>query len=315
MKLLAYSIRRILVAIPILLGVLTIVFLLARVAPGDPASAALGDFASKASVDALREKMGLNDPLYVQYGKYLYDIARGDLGESMISGRPVIEQVKDVLPYTLELTFTGVFIGSIIGVLLGIWTALKRNTAIDYAGRILSLAGLSLPAFFLAIILMYIFSIWLGILPAVGGGDLTDFKSNLTHLILPATAMAALMASYTTRMARSSVLNVLGEDYVRTARAKGLPESIVILKHAVRNALIPIVAVVGVYTVVMIGSSVMVEIVFARPGLGKLMVGAMKQRDYMTLQSVMVLYASFVVFINLLTDLAYGLIDPRIRYR
>lgn len=311
---LAYAIRRILISIPILLAVVTIVFLLIRVAPGDPATAALGDYASKSAVEALRERMGLNDPLYIQYVKFIYGLIKGDFGESLITSKSVASQIKYVLPYTLELTAAGIIIGAIFGIPLGILTALKRNTSIDYIGRIFSLGGLSVPAFYLGIILLYIFAVKLDIFPVVGGGDLSNFKDNLAHLVLPALTLGLIMTAYVTRMARSSILNVLNEDYIRTAKAKGLTRRVVIYKHALKNALIPILAVIGVYSVVLIGSSVMTEIIFSRPGLGKMMVGAMKQRDYITLQSILVIYATFVVIINLITDLAYGLIDPRIRY-
>ncbi len=311
---LTYTIRRILISIPILLAVVTIVFLLIRVAPGDPATAALGDYASKAAVEALRERMGLNDPLYVQYARFIWGLIKGDLGESLITGKSVASQIRYVLPYTLELTLAGIILGSIFGIPLGILTALKRNTSFDYIGRIFSLGGLSVPAFYLGIILLFIFAVKLDIFPVVGGGDLLDLEDNLRHLVLPALTLGLIMTAYVTRMARSSILNVLNDDYIRTAKAKGLSKRVVIYKHALRNALIPILSVIGVYSIVLIGSSVMTEIVFSRPGLGKLMVGAMKQRDYITLQSVMVIYATFVVLINLVTDVIYGLIDPRIRY-
>jgi len=309
-----YAIRRILISIPILLAVLTIVFLLVRVAPGDPAIAILGDYASKEAVEALRERMGLNKPLWQQYIDFLWGLARGDLGRSMISGVPVASQVARALPYTLELTLAGIVLGAIFGVPLGVLTALRRNRLPDYLGRTFSLAGLSFPTFYLGILLLLLFSVKLGLFPAVGGGDLRDMKDNLHHLFLPALTLGLIMTAYVTRMSRSAILNVLSEDYVRTARSKGLLERIVIYKHALKNALIPIISVIGVYAIVLTGGAIMVEIVFSRPGLGKMMVGAMKQRDYMTLQSIMVLYSGFVVIVNLLTDLAYGFIDPRIRY-
>jgi peptide/nickel transport system permease protein len=311
---LTFAIRRILVSIPILLAVLTLVFLFIRVAPGDPAVAALGDYASREAVEALRERMGLNAPLPVQYFRFLRDLACGDLGKSLITGVPVSQEVARVLPYTLELTTGGILIGAILGVPLGVLTALRRNTIADYLGRVFSLAGLSIPAFYLGILMMLLFSIKLGLFPVVGGGDIHDLGDNLYHLVLPALGLGLIMTAYVTRMSRSATLNVLNEDYIRTARAKGLQERVVLLRHALRTALIPIISVIGVYSIVLIGSSVMTEVVFSRPGLGKMMVGAMKQRDYTALQSIMVIYALFVVLINLLTDLAYGLIDPRIRY-
>ncbi len=309
-----YIIRRILISIPILLAVLTLVFLIVRVAPGDPAQAILGDYASKEAVEALREKMGLNKPLWQQYIEFLWGLVRGDLGRSMISGVPVAKQVAYALPYTLELTLSGIIFGAVLGIPLGIYTALRRNQLPDYLGRVLSLAGLSFPTFYLGILLILVFAVGLRLFPVVGGGDLHDLKDNLRHLFLPGLTLGLIMTAYVTRMSRSSILNVLNEDYVRTARSKGLAERLVIYKHVLKNALIPIISIIGVYSIVLIGGSVLVEIVFSRPGLGKLMIGAMLQRDYITLQSIMVIYAGFVVLINLITDLAYGLVDPRIRY-
>lgn len=310
----AYIIRRVLVSIPILLAVLTLVFLLVRVAPGDPAVAALGDYASQEAVERLREKMGLDAPLWIQYFRFLGGLVRGDLGRSLITGRPAAAQIASVLPYTLQLSISGILIGSILGVPLGIITALRRNSFADYLGRTFSLAGLSVPAFYLGILLMLLFSIKLDLFPVVGGGELYDLKDNLYHLFLPALSLGLIMTAYVTRMSRSAMLNVLNEDYIQTARSKGIREQAVIYKHALKNAFIPIISVIGVFSIVLIGSSVMTEVVFSRPGLGKMMVGAMKQRDYIMLQSIMVIFASFVIIINLLTDVAYGLIDPRITY-
>lgn len=310
-----FAIRRILQSIPILFVVLTLVFVIARVLPGDPAVAALGDYASKEAVEALRVKMGLDAPLWLQYLRFLRDLCQGNLGVSMITGYPVREQLLKVLPYSLELTFGAILLGFLFGIPLGIPSAVRRNSFIDYFNRLFSLMGLSVPAFYLGILLMLVFSIRLRWFPVVGGGDLSNLSSNLRHLFLPALSLGLIMTAYVTRMTRSSLLNVLREDYVRTARAKGISEPVVLLKHALRNALLPVVALGGVYAVVLIGSSVMTEIVFSRPGLGSLMVGAIKQRDYTTLQSVMVFYAVIVVVFNLVTDLIYGLIDPRIQYR
>ena len=309
-----YAMRRILQSIPILLIVLTLVFFVVRVLPGDPATAALGDYASKDAINALRAKMGLDVPLWLQYLRFLGDLGRGNLGTSIITGYSVSAQMVKVLPYTLTLTFCAISLGYLFGLPLGLSAAIRRNSFIDYFNRIFSLLGLSIPAFYLGILLILLFSIKIPIFPVVGGGDFYNLKDNLSHLFLPALTLGLLMTAYITRMSRSSILNILGEDYVRTAHAKGVAENRVLYKHVLRNALIPIVALGGLYAVVLIGSSVMVEIVFSRPGLGTLMVGAIKQRDYTTLQSVMVLYTVIVVLINLLTDLIYGFIDPRIKY-
>jgi ABC-type dipeptide/oligopeptide/nickel transport system permease component len=310
-----YVVRRILQSIPILFIVLTMVFVIVRILPGDPAVAALGDYASKEAVTALREKMGLNAPIWIQYLRFLRDLCQGNLGKSMITGYPVAAQLMKVVPYSLELTFSAILFGFLFGIPLGIPAAVRRNSFIDYFNRVFSLMGLSIPAFYLGILLMLVFSIKFKLFPVVGGGDLSSLSSNLRHLFLPALSLGLIMTAYVTRMTRSSLLNILREDYVRTARSKGISERIVLLKHALRNALIPIIVLGGIYAVVLIGSSVMTEIVFSRPGLGSLMVGAIKQRDYTTLQSVMVFYAVIVVVLNLITDLIYRLIDPRIQYR
>ena len=309
-----YAIRRILISIPILLTVVTLVFFLVRSMPGGPAIAVLGDYASKEAVEALEKEMGLDIPIWQQYQVFLKSLLRGDLGKSLITGMPIAPQVARVLPYTLELTVSSALFGVFFGIPLGVFTALRRNRMFDYIGRTFSLAGISLPSFFLGILMMLMFSIKLDLFPVMGGGDIHNFGDSLHHLFLPGLTLGLMMTAYITRTTRSSMLNVLREDYVRTARAKGLRERIVIYGHSLRNALLPVVSFVGVYTIVLIGSSVLVEIVFSRPGLGGMMVGAISQRDYMTLQSVMIIYASLVVIINLLTDLSYGLIDPRIRY-
>ncbi|MCX7751052.1 MAG: ABC transporter permease [Candidatus Bipolaricaulota bacterium] len=310
----SYVLRRLLMAVPALLAAYTLVFLFIRVAPGDPAVAALGDYASAEAVQALRERMGLNAPLIVQYGRGLLGYLRGDLGQSLITGIPIGAQVASVLPHTLELTFAGLLIGILLGVPTGVLTAVKRNRLPDYIGRTFALAGLSVPAFYLGILLILAFAVGLRWFPVMGAGEFSNPTANLRHLVLPAFTLGIIMTAFVTRMTRSALLNVLREEYVRSARAKGLRERTVIYLHALRNALIPVVAVVGSQAAVLIGDSVMTEIVFTRPGLGRLMVQAMNQRDYIALQSMIVLYAGLVVVINLVTDLLYGVVDPRIRY-
>ena len=310
---LKYALHRTLLTILTLFIIFTIVFFVVRVIPGDPATAALGDYASKQAVDALREKMGLNDPLPVQYLRSLGDLLRGDFGESMITGLPVSEQVRYVLPYSLELAVFAILIGVAFGVPIGVYTAVKRNTIVDHLGRIFSLAGLSVPAFYLAVLMMLIFAVKLDIFPATGGGDLDDWADNLKHLVLPGITLGLIMTASVTRLTRSAMLNVLSEDYIRTARSKGLKERTVIFKHALRSAMIPVLSVIGIWIVGVIGSSVTTEMVFVRPGLGKMLVGAILQRDYTTLQSLIIIYAAMVAIVNLLTDWTYGLVDPRVR--
>jgi ABC-type dipeptide/oligopeptide/nickel transport system permease component len=310
-----YIIRRVLFAIPILLAVFTLVFLVVRVIPGDPAVAALGDYASEEAVEALRERMGLNQPLISQYFTFLGNLLQGDLGVSLINGKPIREQIAHVLPYTLQLTFTGVLFGSLIGIPLGVYTAINRNTLPDYVGRVISLLGLSVPAFYFGILLMFLFAIKLDLFPAVGGGDIQEEPiGSLKYLVLPGLTLGAIMAASVTRITRSAMLNVLNDDYVRTARAKGLQESTVMFRHALRSALLPVVSITGLWVASLIGDSVLTEVVFSRPGLGKMLIGAILQRDYTALQSIMVIYAAFVVIVNLLTDLTYGFLDPRITH-
>lgn len=308
-----YVLNRLLFALPIFLGVVTIVFIVVRVLPGDPAAVALGDYASRDAVEALRQRLGLDKPILVQYAAYLAGLTRGDLGKSLISGIPVREEIAHNLPYTLQLTLLAMVIGVLIGI-PGVLNALTRNRLPDSIGRVLSLFGLSVPAYYLGILLILLFAIALRAVPAVGAGDLRDPADAFRHLILPAGTLGLVMAAAVTRFTRSPVLNTLGQDFVRTARAKGLRAFTVIVRHTLRAALIPIVSLAGLWSIGLIGDSVTTEIVFARPGLGSLMVGAMLQRDYTALQSVMVVYTAFVVVINLATDILYGFVDPRIRY-
>lgn len=312
---LRHILRRLLLAIPTLLAVFTIIFILVRVAPGDPAVAALGDQASAAAVEARREMLGLNEPLWKQYLTFLGDLTRGDLGRSLISQKPVNEQIQFVLPYTLELTGAAIVIGLLLGIPTGVITAVHRNKPIDYIGRVASLFGLSFPAFYLGILLIFFLSVKVDLFPAVGAPEFSEPAANLHALVLPALTLGLIETAYIARMARSVMLTVLGDDYVRTAHAKGLANLVVLTRHALRAALIPIVSLVGIFAISLIGSSVLVEEVFARPGLGKLMVGATKQKDYTTLQAIMVVYSLIIVVINLVTDMVYTLVDPRVRYQ
>jgi len=312
---LKYAIRRMIFVLPTLWAVVTFVFFLIRSVPGGPALAVLGSYATEESIRELEKQMGLDKPILVQYGTFLKDLCCGDLGKSLITKKPVSSEVAKALPYTIDLTVSGMVIGILLGVPIGVMTALKRNRAPDYVGRILSLVGISMPEFYVGILLMYLFSIKLDLFPVLGGGNLNIMSSRLYHLALPALTLGIIMTAFISRMVRSSMLNVLREDYVRTARAKGLKERIVIYKHALRNALIPTITVIGLYSSILMGGSVLTEIIFSRPGLGKMMVFAVKDRDYITLQSVIIIFSAFVFLINLLTDLFYTLVDPRIEYR
>ncbi len=301
-------------AIPTMFVVLIFIFVVMRILPGDPAYAILGDEAPPEALEQFRQAWGLNDPLWVQFVHYLGDLLRGDLGLSMANRRAILPQILRALPYTMDLTLAGLAVGLVFGIPLGVFTAQYRNTFIDYSARVFSLVGLSTPSFYLGILLIFFLAYKIHLFPVIGAGDLSDPWSRLSHLVLPALSVGLTQMAYITRVTRSTFLEVINAEYVQTARAKGLKESVVMYKHALRNSLIPVISVVGIYVGVLIGSSILVTIVFNRPGLGKLMVGAITTHDYTMLQAIMVMYAGIIVLVNLVTDLAYGIVDPRIRY-
>ena len=306
--------RRLAFAIVTLFAVLTLVFVLVRIVPGDPAQLILGDQASREAIETLRHRLGLDMSISQQYVAFLSGALRGDWGVSMISGQPVIGEVLKVLPWTIELTLVSLIIGVALGVPAGVYAAIHRNRFVDYLVRVSSLLGLSFPPFVAAIILLLLFAIalpWFPVISARSGSALAWYQS----ITLPAVSLGLITAAYVTRVTRSAMLEVLSEDYVRTARAKGVPWRVVVWRHSLRNALIPIITVVGLYLGILIGNSVLTEIVFSRPGLGKLLIGALNQRDYPMLQGMMVIYTLVVVLVNLLTDLAYGFADPRVKLK
>ena len=305
--------RRLLAAIPTLLAVLTLVFVIMRIVPGDPAVAILGDRATPEAVTALQAKLGLDRPLWDQYVDFLRQYLSGDFGVSMVNNRPILADIAAVLPHTIDLTVAAMLIGMLIGIPAGVSAALHRNGVIDVAARLLSLLGLSFPVFVSGIFLLLAFALHWRIFPVIGNANLADPLDRLTKLVLPASTLGLVMAAYITRVTRSAMLHVLSEDYIRTARAKGVPWRGVVWRHGLRNAGLPVVTVVGLYVGILIGNSVLTEIVFNRPGLGRIIVGALSQRDYTTLQGLMVSYCFLIVMVNLLTDLAYGAIDPRVK--
>jgi ABC-type dipeptide/oligopeptide/nickel transport system permease component len=240
-------------------------------------------------------------------------LVRGDLGNSLVLGGSILELLRQVMPFTAVIVFGGIFIGVAIGIPLGVLSAVHRNSWIDYLTRLGSLCGVSMPGFVIGILFILVFSVWLRWLPMVGGGDPSDLGSLLSRALMPCLAGGLAMAAYVTRLARSTMLEVINEDYVRTARAKGLVDQVVLYKHALRNAFIPILTLIGIYIVVVVGDSIAIEIVFSRPGFGRLVQGAIAQRDYTMLQSIFMLYVAFSAVVNLMLDLLYGIIDPRIR--
>jgi ABC-type dipeptide/oligopeptide/nickel transport system permease component len=305
--------RRLASALPTVFIALALVFFIARILPGDPALAILGDSASEPALAALREKLGLNRPVWAQFASYMGDILRFDLGRSMISGRPVSEDILHALPYTLELTTFAILFGIVTGVPFGIWASLRRNAAPDYLSRAVSLVGLSFPPFFLGICLLLLFAIAFPIFPVISTHEGTGLRGRLSALVLPGMTLGIIFMAFVARSTRAAMLEVIPEIFVRTARAKGIPESAVLLRHMVRNALLPIITVVGLYFGILMGNSVVTEIVFTRPGLGKMIVAALNSRDYVTLQGLTVTYCFIVITVNLATDILHGLADPRIK--
>lgn len=311
---LRYSLRRLLSAVFVMWAVATVVFLSMRLVPADPAEVVLGEYATQEALTAFRARTGLDRPLMDQYLEFFGNLLQGDLGSSLISGEPVGTQIWAVFPYTLTLALASLLIGSLIGIPLGVWTAIRRGSWIDVVGRVFALAGFSFPAFYLGIILLLLFSVQLGwtpIMHTIRSGGLAE---HLSKLALPALSLGLIQSAYIMRLTRSAVLDALGQDWVRTAYAKGLADRVVYYKHVLRFIMIPIVTAMGLYAGTLLGGAVLTETVFNRPGLGKLLVGAIAQRDYVLIQSGLMIFALVIVIVNLLVDLSYALFDPRVKY-
>src|SRR5580700_3010495 len=298
---------RLLLALPALWLILTMVFLLAHIVPGDPVQQMLGEGARADDLQQLRHTLGLDLPLGVQYGRYLSGILHGDLGESFRFQQPVLRVVASHYPATLELAVIALLFCAAIGIPAGMLAAQRRGTATDRAIGIFTLFGLSVPNFALGPVLILIFSVYLGWLPVSGRGG-------IAHILLPAITLGAALAAILTRMVRTSVMEELSSDYVRTARAKGLPESAVLFRHAFRNALIPILTILGLQFGTLLAGTIVTESIFAWPGIGGLAVTAIQARDYPLLQGCILLIAISYVAVNLLTDFVYVLVDPRVRF-
>jgi ABC-type dipeptide/oligopeptide/nickel transport system permease component len=302
---LTFVVRRLLLAVPVLLGVIFAVMLTLDLIPGDPVALMLGDAATKDNIARFREHLGLDKPLPVRYVQYLGQIARGDLGRSIQQNRPVVDELADAWPATLQLTLSALVLAALVGVTAGIVSAVWPNSLFDAMARLASLFGLSMPVFWTGLVLIVLFAFWLPWLPVGGTGS-------LAHLVLPSVALALPSIAMIARMTRSSVLDVLREDYVRTARAKGVAERLVVAKHTLRNASIPILTLLGLQAGQLLGGAVLTETVFAWPGLGRLMVKAIFARDYVLLQGAVLVFALAFVVVNLIVDLSYGALDPRV---
>jgi len=304
---LSFVARRLMVAVPLLLLTVTVVFVVFALIPGDPAVILAGETANPATVEAIRQRYGLDRPLVVRYGIYLSRMARGDLGASIFSGVPVIQEIRDRFPRTLQLAATSIGLAVAVGVLLGIAAALKKDTVVDHLATLVALGGISIPGFWLALVLIYVFSVQYRWFPTGGTGG-------WRALVLPTLTLSVFSIAYIARITRSLLLEVISRDYVRTARAKGVSGPSIVLKHALRNAMIPLVTVVGLRLGVMLTGSVVTESIFAWPGLGRLMVTAVNNRDYPIIQGVLLTFAATFVVVNLLVDLLYAILDPRVTY-
>jgi ABC-type dipeptide/oligopeptide/nickel transport system permease component len=331
-----YVVRRLLIAVPMLLGAMSIVFFAMRILPGDPCMAMMGDQATTDALADCTRNLGLQRPLAVQYADYLWRSVRLDFGNSFRQGYPVSEYIGRMFPHTFVLVMASAVVAALIGIPIGIVSALKRrNPLVDYPLRIFALLGLSMPVFWLGILLLIVFSLHLDIFPLIGGGDLDavismigsgevftyprDFLAAvadvLYHLTLPALALGFTLAATVSRLSRSAMLEVINQDYIRTARAKGQAERAVVYKHALRNMMVPLLTIIGVFIAIALTGTVLTETVFTRPGLGKMLVDAIGARDYPLAQGAITVFTMIIIFVNLVVDLLYAVVDPRISYR
>ncbi len=332
---LKYIIKRLLMLIPVLLGVSLFVFVVMHLFTGDPAALMLGQHATQAQIEALRQQLGLNDPIWVQFGRFLWQLLHGDLGRSLMSRDSVTGELLARFPATIELALFSLLIATVVGVVVGVISAVKRYSFFDYLSMIGALLGVSMPIFWLGLILIIVFAVNLHWLPVAGRidigmeptaitnlylvdslltGNWDAFWSALQHLILPGIALAAYSMAIIARMTRSTMLEVIKQDYIRTARAKGLDEKTVINHHALKNALIPVVTVIGLQLGSLLGGAILTETVFSWPGIGNYTVNAILASDFPVVQASVLLVAGVFVIVNLLVDLLYAYLDPRIHY-
>jgi ABC-type dipeptide/oligopeptide/nickel transport system permease component len=318
----------------IMFGVSVLVFLMLRMIPGDPARLLLGEFASPEELVRLRSQMGLDRSYPVQYGIYLKNILQGDLGNSLRNGAPVAAEIGARLPATLELAVAAMLIASVLGIAAGVVSAARQYSVFDYGSMFMALVGVSMPIFWLGLMLIYLLSVRFPIMPMMGrigmgnepsvvtglmlvdtllAGEVGGFFDALDHLVLPAFTLATIPMAIIARITRSAMLEVLNKDYVRTARAKGMSEAVVILRHALRNAFLPIVTVLGLNLGLLLGGAVLTETIFSWPGLGRYVVDSLMARDYAAVQGCILIFAGLMACINLIVDLVYVLLDPRIR--
>ncbi len=332
---LAYIARRLLMVVPVLVGISVVVFLMVHLIPGDPVQVMLGERATDEEIARLRQELGLNDPIYVQYARFLGRVAHGDLGRSLRSNSRVVDEIAARFPVTIELAVASILIATVFGLLAGCVAAVHQHSLFDYFTMVLALVGVSMPVFWIGLMLVILFGRHLGWFPIAGvvadgielarvtnfplldsllSGNVAALRSVLSHLVLPSITLATIPVAIIARMTRSTMLNVLRQDYIRTAKAKGLAHRRVVYKHALKNALVPVVTVVGLQFGSLLGGAVLTETVFARPGIGRLVVTAIFARDYPMVQGVVLVGALTFVFTNLAVDVLYALLNPKIRY-
>lgn len=332
---LAYVLRRLAVTVPLLFGVTVVVFAFVHLIPGDAARSILGQHASADSLESLRKELGLTDPLPIQYGRFIGHLVQGDLGRSLVTGSPVAAELRQRFPATLELTLAAMAIAIVGGVPAGILSAVRPRSLIDHISRLVALLGVSIPIFWLGLMLIWYGALVLGWFPPSGRlsvdttlqpitnlytldalltGNLSAWLDAVWHLALPSLALSTIPLAIVARMTRSSILDTLGKDYIRTAHAKGLPVRRVVTKHALRNALIPVLTVIGLYFGSLLGGAVLTESIFSWPGVGRLAYQAVLQRDFPVIQGSILIVSVTFILINLLVDLLYAVLDPRIQY-
>jgi peptide/nickel transport system permease protein len=333
---LTYIIRRILSLIPVLIGVSIIVFMFIHLIPGDPVLAILGERAAVENVERVRKQMGLDRPIWEQYFLYIGKVVQGDFGRSIRSNTPVMDEIQAKFPATAELALWAMIFAVLIGVPAGIISAARRNSIFDTVAMFVALIGVSMPVFWLGLMLAFVFSVWLGWLPFSGrldpnialvphtgfmvldsliAGNWKALGNSLSHLILPSLALATIPLAIIARMTRSSLLEELTQDYIRTAKSKGLAERTVLFRHALKNAFLPVVTTIGLQVGALLSGAILTETIFSWPGLGRWLYGAIQSRDYPIVQGVALLITFIYVFVNLLVDISYAFLDPRIRYQ
>jgi peptide/nickel transport system permease protein len=311
----AYIVRRILATIPVMAVVAVFVFALLHLSPGDPAAIIAGDTATAADIAGIRAKLGLDEPIYIQFGTWLWGLLHGDLGISIFTNLPVIKLIQQRVEPTAALTVSTLIVSVMAAIPMGVLAAWRAGSWIDRLVMVFAVIGFSVPVFVLAYLLIYVFAIWADLLPVQGYVSITvGFWPFLSHIILPSAALGMIYAALIARITRASMLDVLSQDYIRTAQAKGLSNEQVLIGHALKNAAVPIVTIIGIGITLLISGVVVTETVFAIPGLARLTVDAILRRDYPIIQGIILIFSAAYVLVNLLVDLSYTLLDPRIRY-